>query len=88
MRYDLCAFASFEPDITWDVVVCDVHFCYRNPGGSLVKCDGLYMLGPGSSAIRRCGLVGVGVSLWLWTLRPSSYLPGGQYSASSLQIKM
>jgi hypothetical protein len=29
-------------------------------------CDGLYMLGPGSGTIRRCGLVGVGVSLWVW----------------------
>jgi hypothetical protein len=27
-------------------------------------CDGLYVLGPGSSTIR-CGLVGVGVSLWV-----------------------
>ena len=29
-------------------------------------CDGLYMIGPGSEPIRRCGLVGVGVSLWVW----------------------
>jgi hypothetical protein len=27
------------------------------------------MLGPGSGTIRRCGLVGVGVSLWEWALR-------------------
>ena len=33
-------------------------------GGQGVECDGLYMLGPGSGTIRRCGLVGVGVSLW------------------------
>jgi len=33
--------------------------------------DGLSMLGPGSGTIRRCGLVGVGVSLWAWALRPS-----------------
>jgi len=25
-------------------------------------CDGLYMLGPGSGTVRRCGPVGVGVS--------------------------
>jgi hypothetical protein len=31
-----------------------------------IYSDGLYMLGPGSSTIRRCGLVGVGVSLWVW----------------------
>ena len=37
------------------------------------NCDGLYMLAPGSGTIRgcgpvfcRCGLVGVGVSLWVW----------------------
>ena len=33
-------------------------------------CDGLYMLSSESSIIRRCGLVEVGVSLWMWTLRP------------------
>ena len=32
------------------------------------ECDGLYMLG----TIRRCGPVGLGVSLWAWALRPSS----------------
>ena len=35
----------------------------------LSVCDGLYMLGPGNVTIRRCGLVGVGVSLWSWALR-------------------
>jgi hypothetical protein len=35
-------------------------------------CYGLHMLSPGSGAIRRCGPVGVGVSLWVWALRPSS----------------
>ena len=31
-------------------------------------CDGLSMLSPGSGTIRRCGLVGVGVTLleWVW----------------------
>jgi hypothetical protein len=33
---------------------------------SLGTCDGWYMLGPESGIIRRCGLVGVGVSLWVW----------------------
>ena len=32
----------------------------------LGECDGLYILGPGSSTIWRCGLVEVGVSLWVW----------------------
>ena len=27
------------------------------------RCDGLYMLGPGSGTTRRCSLVGVGVVL-------------------------
>ena len=35
-------------------------------------CHGLNMLGPGSSTIWRCGLVGVGVSLWVWALRSYS----------------
>jgi hypothetical protein len=35
-------------------------------------CDGLYMLGPESGTIRRCGSVRVGVSLWMWAVRPSS----------------
>jgi hypothetical protein len=34
------------------------------------SCDGLYMLGLGSGTVRRCGLVGVGVSLWVWALIP------------------
>jgi hypothetical protein len=38
----------------------------------LYMCHGLYMLGPGSDTIRRCGSVGVGVSLWAWATRPSS----------------
>jgi hypothetical protein len=41
---------------------------YRGQG---VECDGLYMLGLESGTIRGCGLVGVGVSLWVWALRPS-----------------
>jgi hypothetical protein len=39
---------------------------------SLCQCDGLYMLGPGGGTIRGCGLVGVGILLWAWALRPSS----------------
>jgi hypothetical protein len=39
-------------------------------GGQGVECDGLYVLGLGSSTIRRCGPVGVGVSLWV--IRPFS----------------
>jgi hypothetical protein len=37
----------------------------------LPSCDGLYTLSPGNGTIRRCGLVGVGVSLWVRALRPS-----------------
>ena len=32
----------------------------------LGTCDGLYRLCPGSGIIRRCGPVGVGVSLCMW----------------------
>lgn len=35
-------------------------------------CDSLYMLGQGSGTIRRCGPVGVCVSLWAWAIRSSS----------------
>jgi hypothetical protein len=35
-------------------------------------CDGLYLLGLGSGTVTRCGLVGVGVSLWVWAIRLSS----------------
>ena len=31
-------------------------------GGLGVECGGLNMLGPGSGTMRRCGLVGVGVT--------------------------
>jgi hypothetical protein len=36
------------------------------------SCGALNMLGPGSDTIRRGGLVGVGVLLWVWALRSSS----------------
>ena len=35
-------------------------------GGQGVECDDLYMIGPGSELIWKGGLVGVGVSLWVW----------------------
>jgi hypothetical protein len=47
-----------------DLVVC-VCVC-------VCVCDGLYMLGQGSGTIRRCGLVGVGMPLWVWDFRLSS----------------
>ena len=30
------------------------------------------MLGPGIGTIRKCDFVRIGVSLWVWALRPSS----------------
>jgi hypothetical protein len=36
------------------------------------ECDSVCMLGPGLGTIRRCGLVGVDVSLWAWALRSST----------------
>jgi hypothetical protein len=56
-------------------------------GGQGVECD-LYMLCPGSDTIRGCDHVGVGVSMWVLALRPSSQLPESEYSASSLHMKM
>jgi hypothetical protein len=38
--------------------------CFPSPG--IGFCGDLYMLGPGSGTIRRCGPVRVGVSLWEW----------------------
>ena len=43
--------------------------CFRL---NLANSQGLYMLGPGSVTTWRCGLVGLGVSLWVWALRPYS----------------
>jgi hypothetical protein len=33
---------------------------------SEAPCEGLYKLGPRSGTIRRCDLVGIVVSLWVW----------------------
>jgi hypothetical protein len=33
---------------------------------NVLTCDGLYILGPGSSTIRRCDRVEVDVTLWAW----------------------
>jgi len=41
-------------------------------GGQGMECDGLYVLVLGHSTIRHCGLVGVGMSIWVWALIPSS----------------
>lgn len=43
--------------------VCVGRFASRYVCVPHTCCEGLYMLGPGS---------GTGVSLWMWTLRPSS----------------
>ena len=43
--------------------------CLNKPMGVQgVECDGLNMLGSESGTIRKCGLVGVGISLWVWAL--------------------
>ena len=51
-----------DPKAAWVLVVVMVCICFSQG----VECDGLYMIGPGSDLIRRCGLVGVGVSMWVW----------------------
>jgi hypothetical protein len=45
--------------VTTQPCVCTIYYC-----------DGLCMLEPGSGSIRRCGPVGVGVSLWVWSSEP------------------
>jgi hypothetical protein len=60
------------------VLFIEVGFSHQDLG--IADCDGLSMLSSGSGSIRghgsvgvsRCGLVGVGVSLWVWALKPSS----------------
>ena len=34
-----------------------------------VYYEGLYVRGPGTGTIRKCGSVGVSVSTWVWTIR-------------------
>jgi hypothetical protein len=53
---------SFTPILTFNA-----NFIFIIQG----HCDGLYMLGPGSGTIRKCGPVEEGVSLWVEALRPS-----------------
>jgi hypothetical protein len=40
--------------------------CVQRLKVTVRSCDSLYMLGPGSGTIRRCGLVGVGMPLGTW----------------------
>jgi hypothetical protein len=55
---------------------------------SFHHCGGLSMPSPGSGTIWRCGLVGIGVSLWAQALIPLSKLPGSQSSPVCLWNKM
>ena len=54
----------------WDNKSSEMSSCGRKPNWwvkldflKFRECDGLYMLGPGSGTIRRCGPVRVGVAL-------------------------
>ena len=38
----------------------------------LRRSDGLHMLGLGSGTVGKCGLVGVGVALWVWVCPTST----------------
>ena len=50
----------------WRSALLDLGIC-RCVGNTFLRiCDGLYMLGPGNSTIKRCGLVVVGVPLGCW----------------------
>jgi hypothetical protein len=53
------------------VHVC-LHVCILMLEVDIEHCHGLYMFGPGSGTVKRSDLVGVGVSLWVWALRPLS----------------
>ena len=48
---------EYQPGSTWASVSINTR---------INDCDGLYIIGPESDPIRRCGLVGVGVSLRVW----------------------
>jgi hypothetical protein len=60
----------------------------------ITSCDGLYVLGPRSGTIWRCGLDGIGMTGWNRCvtvdvgLRLSPQLLGNQSSTSSLWMKM
>ena len=49
---------------------CILHYAMFKYGPHRLMCLNAWPIGSGT--IRRCGLVGVGVSLWVWALRPSS----------------
>ena len=55
LAVNMCASGCFNYSLALD----DEAFCY-----------GLNMLGPGSGTIWKCGLGGIGVSQWMWALRP------------------
>jgi hypothetical protein len=65
--------AVFPGDWSWAASLTDPHPSLPwNSAEASGSCrhagsDGLYMLGPRSDTIRRCGTVGVGVSLWAWS---------------------
>ena len=76
---ELWTFNIVETAIDYeDFVFCILHYAmfkYASPppqtrvfeqvyGGQGVECKGLYILGPGSGTIWRCGLVGIDVT-WL-----------------------
>jgi hypothetical protein len=56
-----------SPGLTLSVICLSPQACHiflMNSQDSIEYCDGLYILGPGSGTIWRCGLVGIGVT-WL-----------------------
>jgi len=44
-------------------------YCDLFPQYFKVYYEGLYVRGPGTGTIRKCGSVGVSVSTWVWTIR-------------------
>jgi len=79
-------------DKNWRSMYKSTHLCLSKCSvvwwGSITMCDGLHILGLGCSTIKRCGPVGLCMSLWTWALIPSFKLPESQSSPSNLQMKM
>jgi hypothetical protein len=75
------AWATTARELSFDGCYFSISLRWRGDSG------GLNMIGPGSGTMRRCGLVGGSMSLWGWSLRPSS-LPVRQSSSVCLWTKI
>lgn len=66
MLLDIGKSGNFGHCVWRSSALLDLGIC-RCVGNTFLRiCDALYMLGPGNSTIKRCGLVVVGVPLGCW----------------------